>query len=124
MNQQPIKESDWKIYRKRVVDWRERYLEGKNGEIVKILSDEAKTPTDRFWDALDEMKKQAKILQKCLDQHSRSNAKWSMFLMLGHGLIEDADLDEFSEELREQVLGMAGSSRRAAEVVGEDAEED
>ena len=44
-------ESDWKCYTKHVPEWRERYLSRKNRELVAILSDSDKSPTERFWDA-------------------------------------------------------------------------
>jgi hypothetical protein len=97
-------ESDWKTFRKRVPEWRERYLQGKNAEIISILKDASKTPSERFWDAKEKMKKEAKILVDCLDGHSRSKMRWSLLLMYGHGLIQDSDLGEFSESLKEQIL--------------------
>ncbi|MCA9072612.1 MAG: hypothetical protein KDA84_27000 [Planctomycetaceae bacterium] len=97
-------ESDWKTFRKRVPEWRERYLNRKNQELISILSDENKAPTKRFWDAQRKMEEEAKILTTCLDGHSRS--KMAMFLvsMYNHKLIEDHDLDEFSDDLREWIL--------------------
>ncbi|MEW6667922.1 MAG: hypothetical protein AB1512_22150 [Thermodesulfobacteriota bacterium] len=109
-------ESDWKTFRKRVPEWRERYLLNKNQEIIGILSDENKTPTERFWDAKNIMKKEAKTLVDCLDGHSRSKMEWYLRLMHRHGLIHDSDLQEFSEALRDlirqQVDGMVLLSRR------------
>jgi len=54
------------------------------------------------------MEKEAKILAHCLDGHSRSSMHWYLCLMYGHGLIQDADLEEFSQELREQILTSSG----------------
>lgn len=98
------KESDWKLFRQRVPEWRERYLAKKNSEIVAMLIDPAKTPTERFWDAKEQMGKQAKILVSCLDGHSRSTMTMYLYLMYGHGLVVDADLAEFSEALRNQII--------------------
>ncbi len=53
------KESDWKVFRRRVPEWRERYLKKKNKEIIGVLSDENKTPTEQFWDAKEKMKIEA-----------------------------------------------------------------
>ncbi len=103
MERKPL-ESDWKTFRKRVPEWRERYLLKKNEEIIGILTDESKTPTERFWDAMKRMKEEAKILVDCLDGHSRSRMQWYLLLMHRHGLIQDSDLKEFSEALREQIL--------------------
>ena len=97
-------ESDWKTFAKRVPEWRERYLLKKNEEIIGILTDESKTPTERFWDAKKKMKEEAKVLVDCLDGHSRSKMQRYLLLMHLHGLIQDSDLNEFSEALREQIL--------------------
>jgi hypothetical protein len=96
-------ESDWKTFRKRVPEWRERYLMKENKEIITILADERQTPTERFWDAKKKMKEEARILVDCLDGHSRSKMRWTLLLMHRHGLIEDPDLEEFSSELREHL---------------------
>jgi len=103
MQRKPL-ESDWKTFKKRVPEWRDRYLMKKNKEIIGILTDQSKTPTDQFWDAKKKMEKEARILVDSLDDHSRSKMRWSLILMHGHGLIEDADLQEFSDELREIIL--------------------
>lgn len=97
-------ESDWKTFRRRVPEWRERYLSGKNKEIMAVLTDENRTPTERFWEAKEKMKKIARILVDCLDGHSKSEMPEYLNLMYGHGLIGDADLEEFSEPLRERIL--------------------
>jgi hypothetical protein len=103
MEKKPL-ESDWKIFQKHVSEWRERYLLKKNGEIIGILTDESKTPTERFWEAKKRIKEEAKVLTDCLDGHSRTEMEFYLRLMHRHGLIQDTDLKEFSEALREQVL--------------------
>ena len=93
-------ESDWKIFRKRVPEWRERYLLYKNEEIIGILTDPSKTPTERFWDAKRKIEEEARILIDCLDGHSRSKMAWYLQFMHHCGLMQDSDLHEFSEALR------------------------
>lgn len=97
------RESDWKVYRKRVPDWRERYLDRKNQEIVELLTDREGTPTERFWKTLKKMKEEKHTLVECFDPHSRSRMLISLFLMHRHGIIDDADLNEFSTELQEWI---------------------
>ena len=100
MSRKPL-ESDWKIFRKHVPEWRERYLATKNQELVRILTAKNPTPTEQFWNAKNRMEEEAKTLVDCLDGHSRSKMQWYLFLMYQHGLIRDPDLEEFSEDLRE-----------------------
>ena len=87
-------------------EWRERYLQGVNRELVRLLSDPDRSSPDQFWDTKQKMKEETRILTKCLDGHSRSKVEWSLMLMLHHGLVKEDDLAEFSEELRERVLSL------------------
>lgn len=103
MNAKPL-ESGWKIFCKRVPEWRERYLAQKNKEFAVILTDENKTPTDRFWRAQKRIEEEARILADCLDGHSRSKMQWYLLLMYRYRLVVDKDLDEFSDALREEIL--------------------
>ena len=95
--------SDWKTFRRRVPEWRERYLRLRNEELVGLLRDEAHTPTERFWQVKERMEEEAHVLRTCLDGHSKGKVAWYLSLMYGHGMIEDGDLDAFSERLRETV---------------------
>ena len=65
-------ESDWKHFRDMAPKLRGRYLAEKNARIVALLTNPKKNETERFWDALEVMEREANILQKCLDGHSRS----------------------------------------------------
>jgi protein-tyrosine phosphatase len=95
------KESDWKHFRDTVEDLRERYLKEKNKELVEMLTNSEKTPTEQFWDTLEAIKKEKKILQDCLDGHSRSKMFISMCLMLRYGMLKENGLEGFSEDLQE-----------------------
>jgi len=103
------KESDWKTFRKMVPDLRERSLRQKNQEIIHLLSEKGRTPTERFWAADERLEKEARIRIDGLDGHSRSKMTGSMFLMVRHGLLNDSDPENFSEDLREDI-------KRSAEI--------
>ena len=106
MYSQPL-ESDWKVYRKRVAEWRDRYLSRKNVEILAILTDEARMPTAQFWDTYEKMEKEARLLDDSLGRFARSQMMTNLMVMYQRGIVEDADLEEFSEELREQIMFVA-----------------
>lgn len=106
--QQKPKESDWKQFIKMVPDLRERYLEEKIPFIQEILNDKTRTPTERFWDTFKKMEETGKILQDCLDGHSRSKMGMYMSLMYQYGLLKDEDLKHFSDELQERMQKMKG----------------
>ncbi|MCG2590758.1 hypothetical protein [Rhodohalobacter sulfatireducens] len=94
---------DWKIFRDMLPELRERYLAERNQTFITLLKSDERTPTEQFWDTLEAMKKEAKILQDCLNGYTKSNMDMRILLMLRHGLMKEEDLDGFSEELREWV---------------------
>lgn len=93
-------ESDWRKFREMVPMLRERYLTERNARIERILTHPKKNETERFWDAFEMMKKEAKILHQCLDGHSRSSMWLFMTVMLRVGMLKKEDLSQFSDELQ------------------------
>jgi hypothetical protein len=79
----------------------------RNRDILEILTDRDKTPTEQFWSVKKKMDKEAHLLKDCLDGHSRSKKFYYLFLMYQRGLVCDSDLDEFSTELKERILRSA-----------------
>ena len=102
MYDQP-KESDWKAFKKLVPVLRERYLDERRSSFVSILNDENLTATEQFWNLEERIEKEANILRACLDGHSRSSMARYMFLMYRHQMLNDGDLETFSEELADRV---------------------
>jgi len=96
-------EKDWKLYSKLIPELRENYLQEKNIEIIKILEDNVKTETDRFWDARNKIEREKKILINCLDDNSRSNMVFHMCLMYKYGMLTEDDLLKFSDEIQGRV---------------------
>ena len=76
-----VNEKDWKLFRSRIPDWQEAYMDRLNHEYIELLSGEG-NPSDKFW-ALEE-----RILMDLLDE----------------GAITAADLDGFSDDLRDSLL--------------------
>jgi hypothetical protein len=99
-----IVESDWKRFSRMLPMLRERYLSEQNARISRILSDPKKNETERFWDALKEMEKEAKTLRRCLEGYSRSNMVLHLMSMRAVGMIKKEDLAEFSAELQRTVF--------------------
>lgn len=96
-------ESDWKRFKAIVPELRERYLRGRNTELISILQGEASTPTEKFWTASQRMEEIGGILRTCLDDHRRSTMMHSLRLMYHHRMISNEDLSGFSEEVRESI---------------------
>lgn len=98
-----INETDWKTFRAMAPVLRERYLQRTNQELLAILGNEQQSHTDRFWDVEERSRETAKVLQACLDGHSRSKMPHFMIMMLTHGMLAADDLANFSEALRERM---------------------
>ena len=45
------KESDWKLFRVKIAEWQERYMDKVNKKLIKLLSDEKLPPSEKFWKA-------------------------------------------------------------------------
>jgi hypothetical protein len=97
-------EADWQMFKKHVPVWREQYLNHKNESIAALLLIKEESPTERFWNAKKMIKEDSYILSSCLDQFSRSKMTISLSLMIRYGLIEEPNLEVFSDELKEQIL--------------------
>ena len=96
-------ESDWKKFSALVPKLRERYLADKNLGILRKFTDPKKTETEHFWDAMEAMEVEARVLRQCLDGHSRSKMWLFLLTMARAGMLKKEDLADFSEELRQRV---------------------
>src|SRR5437868_9937234 len=99
MAHSPAMESDWRKFRDMVPKLRERYLVERNARIVQMLTNPVKSETERFWDAMEEMEREARVLRQCLDGHSRSKMWLYILTMIRAGMLRKEDIEVFSEEL-------------------------
>lgn len=96
------KESDWKLYRKLIAGWQEKYIERRLEEYKKILN-EPENPSSRFWHldkAMKEDKKKAGVL---VVDSSRSKLLYILLDLLDCEAITIDDLSDFSDELKEDI---------------------
>jgi hypothetical protein len=98
-----MNEADWRKFREMVPKLRERYLADRNARLAAMLVDTTKNETQRFWDAMEVMEREAKVLRQCLDGHSRSSMWRYMLTMIGAGMLTGDDLAVFSEELQKEM---------------------
>jgi hypothetical protein len=96
-------ESDWRKFRDMVPKVRERYLLERNVRIARMLTKPEKSETERFWDAMEEMEREARVLRQCLDGHSRSKMWLYILTMIRAGMLRKEDIEVFSEELQKEV---------------------
>lgn len=91
-----IRESDWKKFTALLPVWRERYLTEKNPRIAALLTEPGKTETERFWAAEKVIEKEARTLQRCLDDIRRSRMIERLLEMRLAKMISREDLADFS----------------------------
>jgi hypothetical protein len=96
-------ESDWRKFRDMVPLLRERYLAARNRRLSALLTDPTKTETERFWDAVEVMEREARVLRQCLDGHSRSKMGLYILTMIRAGMLTREDMPGFSEDLQKKV---------------------
>lgn len=96
-----VKESDWKLFRKRLPIWQERYMDRLNQEHIQILSGD-ESASDKFW----ELEKRIRMDKKrvgVIAEMRRSRMFSNLVSLIGDGAITEKDLNGFSDELVEAV---------------------
>ena len=79
---------DWALFREKIADWQEAYMDGR--------------PSEKFW-ALEERIRNDKKDTGVQLRMSRSNCIYNIVSLLNEGAITMEDLEEFSDELKERV---------------------
>lgn len=101
MYHQNFNENDWKLFRQKVPEWQEAYIDRRNKEYIQLLCESA-APSDKFWRLEKQIKTDRNKAGVCLDMR-RSMMIENLIQLIYEGVISFADLDGFSAELRERV---------------------
>ena len=99
-------EKDWKLFRNKISDWKEAYMEKLNKAYVALLSGKGNA-SDKFWKLekrIREDKKDCGV--QC--EMSRSNQFYIMLSLLNEGAITFDDLEDFSDDLKDTMKHFAG----------------
>ncbi len=99
---QGVNERDWKLFRSKLPDWQENYMDKLNHEYMEILNGDG-NPSDRFWALEERIRKDKRDTGVVVRGASRSNMLDNILALIREGAIGVEDLAEFSEELRETV---------------------
>ena len=84
-------ETDWKLFRSRVADWQEAYMDRLNKEYIELLSGEGNV-SDKFW-ALEERINKDKKDKGVILRKSRSQMLSNILSLIEEGAIGYEDLD-------------------------------
>ena len=96
-----VKESDWKLFRKKLPDWQEAYMERLNKEYIELLNGEGDA-SHKFW-ALEKRLQEDKTHIGVISHMTRSAMEKNLIALLYEGAITLDDLNDFSDELRERI---------------------
>lgn len=104
-----VKESDWKLFRKRLLDWQERYMERLNHEYIQILSGDG-LASDKFRELEKRICEDRKRVGVTADMR-RSQMYSCLISLVRDGAIIGKDMDGFSDELVEAVKYLTAAER-------------
>ena len=93
--------SDWKLFRTRIVEWQEAYMERLTKEYIQLLSGSEKA-SDKFWKLEERIKKDRKHPGVIIEL-SKGNMLYDIVALINYGVITVEDLDGFSDTLKEKV---------------------
>ena len=98
-----VKESDWKLFRKLLPGWQERFMERLLGEYATMIVGPG-LASDRFWKLQERLQKDVRKVGVRADVR-RSVMFMNLRALLQERAITNDDLDGFSDELRQSLLG-------------------
>ena len=97
-----ISEQDWRMFKKYIPMWQERYMESLLLEYRKII-EENKNPSTRFWELHDKINldKKKTGIQLILN---KKDVEYHLLMLLKEKAITINDLDVFSNEWKEYII--------------------
>ncbi|KMO86361.1 multidrug transporter [Megasphaera cerevisiae DSM 20462] len=101
MQEQKFTKKDWTLFKNKIADWQERYINKLNKEYIELLNEDA-NPSDTFW-RLDKKIKEDKKKMGVQLEMSRANLIYNIISLINEGVINREDLEEFSDELKKIV---------------------
>ena len=96
-----VSKSDWKLFRARIGDWQETYMERLVKEYMDLLDGE-ENASDKFWKLEERIKKDKKHPGVILEL-SKGNMVFDIVALINRDVITVVDLKDFSDELKESV---------------------
>lgn len=96
-----VNEKDWKLFKKLVPVWQEKYIQKINKEYIDILS-KNNSSAQNFWELENRIRQDKKHPGVILDLR-RSTMHMNLMLLLSYEVITFDDLKEFSNELLDEL---------------------
>lgn len=100
-----IRKQDWKLFREKVPEWQELYMEKLLKQYIALLSDESSYASKRFWE-LDEKIKKDKRTPGVQLQLDKSEMEIDTAHLIMDGAITLDNLSGFSKEFQDTVKSL------------------
>ena len=105
-----ISKKDWKLFREKLSDWQEKYMEGLIKECVNFLNDDKKPASEKFCE-LEKRIKEDKRHPGVIMEVNKSEVIWDIVRLIRLKVITYDDLSDFSDELQMEVKRILEMSR-------------
>ena len=107
MQEQRFTKRGWTLFRTKIADWQEAYIDRLCREYVELLSRDD-NPSEKFWQ-LDKRIREDKRKPGVQLQLTRTNFIYNIISLINDGVIGIEDLEDFSDELKETVHALLDS---------------
>ena len=97
-----ISKADWKLFRERLPEWQEAYMERLIQKYIKLLQGE-ENASDKFW-KLEKRIQRDKRKPGVMLTLEKSETPWNLVALLKDKVITPSDLEGFSDDMKEIVL--------------------
>ena len=105
-----ISQMDWKLFREKLSDWQENYMEGLVKEYANFLNDDKKPASEKFWE-LEKRIKEDKRHPGVIMEMSKSEAIWDIVRLIRLKVTTYDELSDLSDELQNEVKRILEISR-------------
>lgn len=106
MKEQRFTKMDWTLFKNKIADWQESYMDRINKEYIELLNEDA-NPSEKFW-RLDKRIKEDRKKTGVQLEMSRSKLINNIISLINDGAISLENLEGFSDELKETVSAFIG----------------
>lgn len=101
-----ISKADWKLFREKLPEWQEAYMERLIKDYIKLLQKKCDA-SERFWKLEERIKKDKKNPGVQL-RIEKSETIYNIVYLIRLKVIKIEDLTDFSNELKEEVQQILG----------------
>lgn len=92
---------DWKLYSEKIPGWQEHYMERLIKDYIDYLNGDEPAST-KFWEMEKRIRNDRKTPGVYIEL-SKGNMMFDLIHLMKDGVIKLEDLDEFSDELKENI---------------------